>query len=151
VVTGPDGNLWVNLPGANQIARVVISTQTVTRFTIPTSGSFPNYIIANSGKLYFEENLVNKIGISTVAGAISEVVLPTPSSYPGFLTTGPDGHVWFVDEGANTVGTIKTDGTVVELPIPTTSSGLVGITSGPSRTIWFTESTADKVGEFTVP
>lgn len=151
IVTGPDGNLWVALPGTNQIARVVISTQAVTRFTIPTSGSFPNYIIANSGKLYFEENLVNKIGIITVAGSISEIVLPTSSSYPGFLTTGPDGHVWFNDEGAGTIGTIKTDGTVVELPIPTASSLPVGITSGPSRTIWFTEGGADKVGKFTVP
>jgi len=150
VVAGPDGNLWVGLLGSNQIARVVISTQTVTRFTIPTANSLTNYIIVHSGALYFEENGSNKIGIITPAGAISEVLLPTSSSFPGFLTTGPDGHVWFPDEGAGTIGTINTAGTVVEIPIPTPSSLPAGITNGPSSTIWFTENSTDKVGEFTV-
>lgn len=153
VVTGPDGNLWVTLSGTNEVARVAISTQTATRYPVPTPSSFPNYIIANSGDLYFEENFSNKIGISTVTGVISEVLLPAPvpASYPGFLTTGPDGHVWFADTGAGAIGTITSGGAVVELPIPTASSGPVGITSGPSRSIWFTEFSADKIGTFSLP
>ena len=163
LATGSDGNLWVTLagdpslgfPGSQTLARVVIATQAVTRFTIPGSGSFANYIISSGSNLYFaDDGSAPGVGISTTAGAINELALP---GGPGFLTTGPDGHIWFTDEGCTAtacgvnpaIGRINASGAIVEFP--TTAGGLpAGITSGPSSTIWFTDHFRDKVDEFTV-
>jgi hypothetical protein len=56
------------------------------------------------GALWFTENSANKIARITTAGIISEFLIPTASSSPEFITTGPDGALWFTESNGNKIG-----------------------------------------------
>jgi virginiamycin B lyase len=65
---------------------------------------------------------------------------PDPSlSYPGSITTGPDGALWFTNFFNNTIGRIATDGTVTNYSDPSITNP-TSITVGPDGALWFTDS-----------
>src|SRR5262245_58646268 len=70
---------------------------------------------------------------------IFEFVLPTASSGPGFIITGPDGNLWFTEISGNRIGRITPTGEITEFPLPTPNSKPQGITAGPDGNLWFTE------------
>ena len=76
-------------------------------------------------------------------GTINEYPIPTASSQPYGLTSGPDGAVWFVEHGGNQIGRITAVapiGTITnEYAIPTVNALPTSITSGPDGNLWFTE------------
>jgi streptogramin lyase len=80
---------------------------------------------------------------------ITEFPIPTTSSAPVDITTGPDGNLWFTEENENKIGRITANGTITEFSIPTTNSFPDGITTGPDGNLWFTESKGDKIGRIT--
>jgi hypothetical protein len=71
--------------------------------------------------------------------------LPTASSGPTGITTGPDGALWFT-ERAGKIGRITTAGVITEFPVPTASSSPNGITAGPDGGLWFTETAGNNIG-----
>ena len=77
----------------------VVRGQTFTEFAIPTAGSGADSIAAGpDGSLWFTEQVANKIGRITTAGAITEFPIPTPfSGLYGGLAAGPDGNLWFTE------------------------------------------------------
>jgi streptogramin lyase len=94
-------------------------------------------------------------GRITTAGVVSEFPIPTASSGPDFITTGPDGALWFTEFGANQIGRITTAGAITEFQVPGTStppapagagSSPAGITTGPDGAIWFTEFYGNRIG-----
>jgi virginiamycin B lyase len=73
--------------------------------------------------------------------------LPTASSQPDAVTTGPDGNIWFTEVGqVNRIGHIAPDGTLLEETPLANNSLPAGITVGPDGNLWFTEQNANKIG-----
>jgi virginiamycin B lyase len=127
--------------------------QTVTEFPLPTTGASAYGIVAGpDGALWFTEYIPNKsismpgsaskIGRIATDGTITEFALPTATSFPNGIVTGPDGALWFVETGSNAVGRITTDGTITEYPIsfvPNVTPLLGAIAVGSDGALWFPE------------
>jgi streptogramin lyase len=79
---------------------------------------------------------------------ISEFSIPTSSSDPVSITSGPDGNLWFTEFDGHKIGKVTPDGTVNDFLVPTTTSSPWGITSGPDGNLWFTEQYgSNKIGK----
>ena len=85
------------------------------------------------------------------AGTIVEFTIPSASSFPFGITTGPDGALWFAENNGNKIGRVTTSGAFTEYTLPTANSGPWGITTGPDGGIWFTEYNTGKIGRITTP
>src|SRR5229473_1835782 len=77
-----------------------------------------------------------------LAQNVTEFPVPTASSNPFGITTGPDGALWFtesspVGSSGNNIGRITTADVITEFPIPTPGSRPQGITAGPDGALWF--------------
>src|SRR2546421_579469 len=83
------------------------------------------------------------------AGTITESPIPTKSSYPQGITTGPDGNLWFAESTGERIGRITPSGKITSFPLPGTGSGPYGITTGPDGNLWFTDGNLNKVGRIT--
>ena len=94
------------------------------------------YAIGSSGSIYSSTN-----------GTITEYPIPTASSQPNGITTGPDGALWFTELNTNKIGRVTTSGAFTEYTIPTANSLLLGITTGPDGALWFAEQS--KIGRVT--
>ncbi len=102
------------------------------------------------GNLWFTEYFGNNIGKITPSGVITEFPIPTASSYPYGIASGPDGNLWFTEYSANKIGRITTAGAIRE----SGSKGGVGpisIAAGPDGNIWFTEYMGNAISEFRIP
>ena len=153
VTSGPDGNIWFTIAGANQIGQMTPGG-VVTRYDIPTANSSPIDITTGSdGNLWFTE-FSGRIGrISPATGQITEFPVfnsqktgQLPKTQKIFLfgiTAGPDGALWFVanccDPTGQTgyIGRITTDGRINLFPVAKGTSPTVGITTGPDGNLWF--------------
>lgn len=151
VTSGPDGNIWFTIAGANQIGRMT-PAGALTRFPIPTANSSPIDITTGpDGNLWFTE-FSGRVGRITTSGQITEFpifrqkpgTLPTPDKIFLFgITGGPDGALWFVanccDPAAQPglIGRITTSGDVSLYPVKRGTSPTVGITTGPDGNLWF--------------
>jgi virginiamycin B lyase len=82
-----------------------------------------------------------------LAQTISEFPVPTTSSGPFVITTGPDGALWFTEATGNKIGRITTTGVITEFSIP--NRGPNSITTGPDGALWFTESGFNQIGRIT--
>src|SRR5271166_2310364 len=61
--------------------------------------------------------------------AITEFPVPTADSWPGSITTAPDGNLWFTEYQGNNIGVINpTTHAITEFPVPTAGSWPRGIT-----------------------
>jgi streptogramin lyase len=129
------------------------SAQTISEFPIPTSGSYPWGIAAGpDGNLWFTENLGNKIGRITPAGAITEFAIPTSSSRPWRIAAGPDGNLWFTENLGFKIGRITPAGAITEFSIPLDhgfKGDPQGIAAGSDGNLWFTENQTSKIGRIT--
>ena len=68
----------------------VATAQSMSEFPA-TSGGMPGGIATGpDGNLWFTEAGVNRIGMLTPAGVITEFGLATTSAMPNFITAGPD-------------------------------------------------------------
>ena len=95
-----------------------------------------------------------------LAQTFAEFPIPTASSQPLGITTGPDGALWFTESNTNKIGRITTAGVITEFPIlPSGAGPLRGITTGPDGALWFTQrpnqigrmTTAGVVTKFATP
>jgi hypothetical protein len=83
------------------------------------------------------------------SAAITEYSVPTASSGPGGITTGPDGALWFGEFNANKIGRVTTSGAFTEFAVPTAASEPEGIVAGPDGALWFAEESGNKIGRVT--
>ncbi len=147
IVAGPDGALWFTMPGGNRIGRITTSG-VITTFPTPAN-SVPSGITAGpDGALWFTElgatqeigpNLGgNKIGRITTAGVITnEYTVPTVSSEPTRIVTGPDGALWFTEYEGNKIGRLVPDRTPPNTVIITSP---IGTTSDPTPSFTFSSN-----------
>lgn len=134
-------------------ASAATDTLQITRFFVPTTNSEVLGIAADHsrGRVWFTENLGNKIGFVTTSGNLKEFPLPTSSSYPAEITVGPDGRIWFTEAGTPArIGRFApSTGVFREFNTPHPDSGPYGITSGPDGNLWFTDYNYDTVVRLT--
>ena len=122
----------------------------IAEYAIPTAGSTPTEIIAGpDGNLWFTEDVGNKIGRVTTAGAFTEFALSNANSQPLAIAAGPDGNLWFTETNGNRIGEITTGGTITEFSVPTAASQPDDITAGPDGNVWFSEAAGNKIGQIT--
>jgi virginiamycin B lyase len=94
------------------------------------------------------------------APVLTEFSLPSSTSNPNGITTGPDGALWFTEVGAedkitqnplgpSKIGRITTAGTVTEFATPAANSDPRGIAVGPDGNLWFAEAGGNNIGRIT--
>lgn len=59
---------------------------------------------------------------ASASPTITQYSVPTPSSSPEGITTGPDGALWFTEQRSNQTGRITTPGSIKEYPAPTVNT-----------------------------
>jgi streptogramin lyase len=110
---GPEGNVWVTMPGNSTIGRFLADGTRDKPIALP-SGSIPDDIVAGpDGNLWVTEFGTEKIARVTPSGEITEYPIPSHSSEPLGITVGPDGAIWFTESGTNKIGRL-----VPDLPTP---------------------------------
>src|SRR5436305_14831944 len=114
---------------------------------VPTAGAgLVGIAPGPDGNVWFTEYSANNIGRITPTGAITEFPLPTPNSYPNWLTSGPDGNIWFSE--ASHIGRITSNGTITEYPLPAPR----GLVTGADGNLWIVvEGAGAKIGRFVPP
>jgi streptogramin lyase len=88
-------------------------------------------------------------GATTNVVSINQFPIPTTSSAPIGIASGPDGNLWFTEAGANNIGRITPGGAFTEFPIPMPASQPQDIASGPDGNLWFTQPGVDNIGSIT--
>src|SRR5205823_5779856 len=79
----------------------------------------------------------------------TEFSIPTASSDPHGIVTGPDGNLWFTEFSGNNIGRITPAGELMEFPALAAFSYPYDIAKGPDGNLWFTENIG-KIGKITV-
>jgi streptogramin lyase len=105
----PDGNLWVTLFGASEIARIT-PAGVVTPFALGPSRAPNDITLGPDGSLWFTELGGNAIGRMTLDGKLTnEFAIPTADSKPSGITVGPDGAIWFTESASGKIGRLQLD------------------------------------------
>jgi virginiamycin B lyase len=86
---------------------------------------------------------------ASITAPTMEFVVPTASSQPFEIVTGPDGALWFTELAGNKIGRVTTAGVITEFAVPTNGGQPTGIVAGPDGALWFTEAGASKIGRIT--
>ncbi len=147
---GPDGNLW--LTNGDEIVRFTPNGQATT-FPVPLTNTQQRSGITTGpdGNLWFTLNdgVTPAIGRITPSGEVTSFPLPHPvyrhghptpgASYPGAITSGPDGRLWFTN-GVGKIGRINpNNGRITEIKLPKPTEA-IAIASGPDGNVWYTAS-----------
>ena len=144
-----DGNVWfVDRGNSMQIGRVA-PNGVITEFPnqLPVSTLIEGMTAGPDGSVYYSWYCIpnipqvpcpvsNGIARMDTAGAVTNFTADfAPFTYPGPLTTGPDGNIWFVTAG-RTVGKMTTDGHVTVYPPPDTARARSALTVGADGNLW---------------
>ena len=71
----------------------------------------------------------NRVGRISMAGAVTEFPIPSPTGSPINIAVGPDRNIWYTK--GNVVGRVTPEGAITELTLP--SNGATGLTAGSDR------------------
>ncbi len=81
VAAGPDGNLWFTDDGTKSIGTINLTTDAITEYPIPYTGSNPVAIAAGpDGNVWFTDSGTNAIGVATLATSQLVVTQQPPAS-----------------------------------------------------------------------
>lgn len=195
ITSGPDGNLWFTDDGTGAIGRITPGANpqaSLVEFPIPVPDAGRSFLegitSGPDGNLWFAQTVfagqstLGQIGRITPdadpARSIRLFSIPSASSIPVMITSGPDGNLWFtestekgVDNGAlltiGQIGRVTPQGHISEFPIPNSNfhtqggggflygvqSGPLAIATGPDGNLWFTNSDVthrSQIGRLTV-
>lgn len=148
----PQGNVWLALQRANQVARLDPKTGEWKLFASPTANSGPHGITSDAqGNIWYTENSAGKIGrIDAKTGAITEYAT-IKAQDPHTPVFGPDGALWFTAQQANLIGRFDTRTREMrEFPVPTPNARPYGMIAGADGALWFCEFGANKLGRIDV-
>ena len=87
--------------------------------------------------------------VAAPVGAFTDFTVPTLTSQPLGIASGPDGNLWFTELAGNQIGRVTPTGTFTEFPIPTPNTAPFGIAAGPDGNLWFTEFVGNQIGRVT--
>jgi streptogramin lyase len=72
---------------------------------------------------------------------ITEFALPSGSTAPFEIVTGPDGNLWFTEFSTNPkIGRMTTAGAITEFLVPGPEATPAGIVAAPDGNLWFTQA-----------
>jgi len=153
----PNGTVWLNSIGGNQVIRLDPRTRQFTFFDVPAgvkAGRTANpygMAIAGDGMIWFAENAMNKMGrIDPVTGKIDEFDIPVEDSVPRKMGTDGEGNIWVGLHGAGKLMKIdyKTTKMTVYTP-PSEDSGLyLADVDLKHNLIWVSLQHVDKIARF---
>ena len=153
----PNGTVWLNSIGSNQIIRLDPRTKQFTVFEAPAgvkngrTASPYGMAIAGDNKIWVIENAVNQMArIDPVSGKIEEFPIPVhdPVARKGGMDS--EGNIWVGLHGAGHLMKInyKTTEMTVYTP-PTQDAGPYSVQGDPkSKLVWFSEQHVDKIARF---
>jgi virginiamycin B lyase len=135
----------------NKVGRLDPSTNQITEWDVPTSGSWPREVAVYGGKVWFNEELSNKIGklfptggtvtnVTPVSNSVSHPVTkktPTATKMKPTTTT--------VTPTDTYVGP-STSGQFAEWTVPTAGGDPYNIAAPGGGEVWFTEAYGFKIG-----
>lgn len=153
----PNGTVWLNSIGGNQVIRLDPKTKQFTFFDVPSgvkAGRTANpygMAIAGDGMIWFAENAMNQMGrIDPVTGKIDEFEIPVKDSVPRKLGADSEGNIWVGLHGAGKLMKIdhKTTKMTVYTP-PSDDAGLYLADADQKRNlIWVSLQHVDKIARF---
>jgi virginiamycin B lyase len=153
----PNGTVWLNSIGSNQIIRLDPRTKQFTVLEAPAgvkngrTASPYGMAIAGDNKIWVIENAVNQMArIDPVSGKIEEFPIPVhdPVARKGGMDS--EGNIWVGLHGAGHLMKInyKTTEMTVYTP-PTQDAGPYSVQGDPkSKLVWFSEQHVDKIAKF---
>ena len=149
IVLAPDGYLWLMESGISKVARFNPVTNTFLALYSMTIGSFPHGPTSGpDGNVWFCMFNRNRIARMTLAGVVTEYVLPQLNSKPFVITTAPDGNLYFTELAVNKIGRINLTTFAITQWIPPTANALpYGITAGADGNLYVAEKTANAIGK----
>jgi streptogramin lyase len=153
----PNGTVWLNSIGANQVIRLDPKTRQFTFFEVPAGvkigGTASPYgmAIAGDGKVWIAENAVNQMArVDPVTGTFEEFEIPVKDSVPRKMGTDDEGNLWVGLHGAGKLMKIdhKTAQMTVYTP-PSEDSGLyLADVDLKNNLIWVSLQHVDKIARF---
>ena len=153
----PNGTVWLNSIGGNQVIRLDPKTKQFTFFDVPSgvkaerSASPYGMAIAGDGMIWFAENAMNKMGrIDPVSGKIDEFDIPVKNSIPRKMGADAEGNLWVGLHGAGKLMKIdhKTTKMTVYTP-PSEDAGLyLADVDLKQNLIWTSLQHVDKIARF---
>jgi streptogramin lyase len=153
----PNGTVWLNSIGSNQVIRLDPKTKQFTVFETPAgvklgrTASPYGMAVAGDNKIWIIENAVNQMArIDPVSGKFEEFPIPVhdPVARKGGMDS--EGNIWVGLHGAGHLMKInhKTTEMTVYTP-PTKDAGPYSVQGDPkSKLIWFSEQHVDKIARF---
>jgi streptogramin lyase len=159
-ITTANGDIWVTLPGANEVldynpATGAVVNDSLSPANINISGFNSQIAAGADGNLWFTEPGAIGIFNPRTDKVIGQVSLPmvAGTQMPESIAIGPDGNMWFTESTSTSsaVGVINTatEQYVTEFAL-SGSAKPDGITAGPDNNVWFTESGSGAIGEIVV-
>ncbi|MBI4483753.1 MAG: carboxypeptidase regulatory-like domain-containing protein [Acidobacteria bacterium] len=155
--THPNGTVWMNSIGSNQVIRLDPKTKEFTVFEVPSgvkagrSASPYGMAISGDGQVWIMLNAMNKMGrVDPVTGNIEEFDIPVENAVPRKAGPDADGNVWVGLHGAGKLMKIdyKTTKMTVYSP-PTENSGVYAASVDlKNNLVWFAQQHVDKIGRF---
>jgi streptogramin lyase len=153
----PNGTVWMNSIGANQVIRLDPKTRQFTFFEVPAgvkAGRTANpygMAIAGDGKVWIAENSVNQMArIDPMTGKFEEFEIPVKGAVPRKMGTDAEGNIWVGLHGAGKLMKIdyKTTKMTVYTP-PSEDSGLyLADVDLKHNLIWVSLQHVDKIARF---
>lgn len=134
---GADGAMWFTLGGLNAVGRIDMATHRMTKYRLPTAVGAEQALFGiikpGPGRTMVTdmplENKVYSVDVDTKA--VTAYTMPTPSSFPLGVTTGPDGAIWVTEERAMKLARIDpVTGKINEYPLFGLNVGLNGGLNG---------------------
>jgi virginiamycin B lyase len=153
----PNGTVWLNSIGGNQVIRLDPRTRQFTFFDVPAgvkAGRTANpygMAIAGDDMIWFAENAMNKMGrINPVTGKIDEFDIPVEDSVPRKMGTDAEGNIWVGLHGAGKL--MKIDYKTTKMTVYTPPSEDAGVYLADvdlkHNLIWVSLQHVDKIARF---
>ena len=134
MVVGPDGNLWVSLGPASQLARVTLDG-TATEIALPGTRYVTGLARGSDGNLWAIGDRVYRVSPS---GVVTSFPLPSGACCGGPAVRGGDGNVWFI--ASLQIGRVTPDGAITMYPLPPGFGVPSSLVAGPDGNVWYTRS-----------
>ncbi|EHN09380.1 hydrolase [Patulibacter medicamentivorans] len=141
LTTGPDGNVWVVLGGAKDVARVT-PDGTVTEFDAPTFSAPFGIVTGPDGNLWATYvGGVARIPPGDPAAAVAFPIAALTS--PGRIVVGPDGNLWTAS-GENVLR-ISPASPATATAFPVAGMGARGIAAATDGQLWIVDFGSQRV------
>ena len=121
-VIGPDKAIWFTEKENASIGKLAVTESgditaiALSEYALGQTNADPTQInLTHDGKMAFTEFNADKIGFSTLSGALSEIPLPA-GTRPMSIVTDRDGNLWFSGWGSRTLGKINSAGELTSIP-----------------------------------